>query len=208
MRERAHVVVVDDHRTFSELLELVLQRQPDLSCVGTAVDSESARTLVRKTQPDIAILDLELGNDDGVALAEELLEEHPGLRVVILTAHTDPQLIQRAARVGAHSLLPKNGSLEDLLRALRADGHNGLTVHPELLKSLVMNRERGPSVQLTDRELQVLRMLRDGCSVKQISRTLTISEHTTRGYVKKILVKLDAHSQLEAVASATRMGLL
>ena len=209
VRKEVHVVVVDDHTTFSQLLELVLQRQPGLRCAGIAADARTARCVVRNTQPDIVILDLELGADDGAALAEELLEEHPNLRVVILTAHTDPQRIQRAASVGAYCLLPKNGSLDDLLKALLADDHNGLVVHPELLRSLVMNRNgNGPAVQLTERELQVLRMLADGCSVRQISRSLTISEHTTRGYVKKLLLKLDAHSQLEAVAAATRIGLL
>lgn len=207
MPSDVRVVVVDDHATVSELLARALDSEPGLTCVGTASTSQQAFELVALKQPDAVVMDVQLGDDDGIDTTTGLLALHPGLRVVILTARTDRDLVQRTAASGACALLPKDGSLDDLLRALRTAESGGLVVHPQLLRQLVSVRQQG-TPSMTERELEVLRLLHEGRTVHQIAGLLTISEHTARGHVKKVLQKLGAHSQLEAVAIAIRIGML
>jgi DNA-binding NarL/FixJ family response regulator len=130
--------------------------------------------------------------------------------VVVLTAHATQDLLERAGAAGACCLLPKDGALSDMLNALRTSRRDGLVVHPMLLKSLVGSRRKPlPYLPpLTAREADVLQMLAEGLDARAISRRLDISLNTCRGYVRGVLGKLDAHSQLEAVAIAKRHGLV
>lgn len=206
----ARVLVVDDHRTFAELLALALAGEPDLACVGTAHDAASARGAAAALVPDVVLMDVNLGDDDGLALAAELLARQPDLRVVVLTAHADHQVMQRAATIGAAALLPKNGSLPDLLHQLRTASPRGMHVHPALLQSVLTethDRQHAP-VDLTPREHRVLELLAEGLDVQRISKELGISVNTCRGYVKGVLAKLGAHSQLEAVVIAGMRGIV
>jgi DNA-binding NarL/FixJ family response regulator len=207
------VLVVDDHTTFSDLLAMALDHEPDLTCVGTAANVAQAMALVDELRPDLVLMDVQLGTGDGIAATAVLTRTYPELRVVVLTAHLDPTLMQRAADAGACALLPKDGSLPDMLAALRSSRHGGFHVHPALLKTLITTKPSKPPTRgyvppLTPRELEVLRMLADGSDARTIAKALGISVSTCRGYVKNLLLKLDAHTQLEAVVIATNHGLV
>ncbi len=202
------VAVVDDHATFSDLLARALDAEPGMTCVGTAADAAGALALVATEKPDAVVMDVQLLEDDGLETTAKVLQVLPGTRVVVLTARTDANLVQRAAEAGACSLMPKNGSLADVLHSLRTAPYGGLTVHPQLLRELVGSSRDQPVTPLTEREREVLRLLQRGLQVRQIAHDLSISDHTARGHVKRLLQKLGAHSQLEAVAVATRIGLL
>jgi DNA-binding NarL/FixJ family response regulator len=219
------ILVVDDHRTFAELLTLALSSQPDLSCVGHAQTSEEAFRLVREVGPDLVIMDLQLGQEDGVAATRQLVQEHPGLAVVVLTAHADTRHLARAAAAGACAFVSKTGALEEILATIRAARPGQLLLDPELLSALAVPPNRpdagtavgpdagaasrpAPVIDVTPRERQVLELLGQGLDARVIARTLGISLHTSRGHVKSLLAKLHAHSQLEAVVNATRAGLL
>ena len=223
-REPAHeriarVLLVDDHRTFTDLLALALRGEADLEFVGAAHRAAEAEALVGKLAPDVVVMDVNIGPDDGIELTARLTAAHPGLCVVVLTAHADTALMQRAVQAGACGLMPKDGALPEMLSGLRSARPGGLVVHPTLLRTLVTapgggdegapaSGAPGAPVALTRREEEVLRMLADGKDARTIARALDISLHTCRGYVKTLLMKLDAHSQLEAVAIAGRQGLL
>ena len=204
------VLVVDDHKTFSDLLSLALSAQPDLTCVGTAHSAAEAIRMTGALTPDVVVLDVRLGEEDGIAVARTLTAQHPQMRVVILTAFADSALLHRAAVAGACSLVPKDGSLPDVLQALRSARLGGFSVHPALLRTLVrVAPEPGhPRPALSPREREVLSMLASGLDVSTIARNLHISHNTCRGYVKNILTKLDAHSQLQAVVTARAQGLI
>jgi len=203
------VVVIDDHSTFSELLSRALDSEPDVVCVGTAASAETGEALVHATRPDAVVMDVQLGRGDGLELTARLSAVYPELRIIVLTAHTDTTLVQRAAGAGACALMPKDGLLDEVLTALRGAPRGGLSVHPQMLRSLVtVPAQREQVAALTDREVDVLRLLNQGRSAREIAAALFISEHTVRGHIKKVLMKLDAHSQLEAVAIAHRRGLL
>ena len=205
-----NVLVVDDHTTFSDLLAMALEREPDLTCVGTANSVAQALALVDALRPDLVLMDVRMGDGDGIAATAQLTLLYPELRVVVLTAHTDSALMQRAADAGACALLPKDGSLPDMLEALRSSRRGGLVVHPTLLKALVTSRPTRSHYQpqLTRRERDVLGLLADGLDARAAARSLGISVNTCRGYVKSLLLKLDAHTQLEAVVTATNLGLV
>jgi DNA-binding NarL/FixJ family response regulator len=209
----ARVLVVDDHCTFAELVVVALAHEEDLDCVGAAHDAGQARRMTRELVPDVVLMDVNLGKHDGLDLTAELVAAHPGLRVVVLTAHADSDTMRRAAAAGACALLPKDGSLPDLLNGLRTARPGGFVVHPALLRTLVTEQRAsgqaaGPHPVLTPRELRVLQLLADGRDTRSIAGELRISVNTCRGYVKNVLMKLDAHSQLEAVVIAGRHGLV
>ncbi|MDQ1482041.1 MAG: hypothetical protein QOF35_117 [Actinomycetota bacterium] len=204
------VVVVDDHTTFSDLLAMALDHQPDFTCVGTASSVAAALEMVGNLRPDLVLMDVRLGDGDGVAATAELTRLYPALRVVVLTAHKDANLMQRAAEAGACALLPKDGSLPDMLHALRTSRRGGIVVHPVLMKVLASSKTLAKRhvEPLTPREGDVLNLLADGSDARAIAKDLGISVSTCRFYVKSLLVKLDAHSQLEAVVIATKRGLV
>ncbi len=205
------VLVVDDHRTFAELLSRALDAEPDLTCVGYAQDSAEAVQLVPELAPDIVIMDLQLPDRDGITTTAELMRTHPDLKVLILTAHAGPNEMARAGAAGASGFLTKDGALTDVLDALRSARRGSLILPPSVLASFATRGVVPPTrgdVGLTPRELEVLQLLGQGRDPRAISKEIGVSMHTCRGYIKAILAKLDVHSQLEAVVVGTRLGLI
>jgi DNA-binding NarL/FixJ family response regulator len=205
------VLVVDGHQTFAELLGVALRGQPDLRYVGHARNGEQALRLAAELRPDVILLDPELPDADGIAIAEMLRHRQPDTRVVILTASSEATLVGRATAAGAAGFLSKNGALGDVLHAVHTAHGGGMTVSTDILARLL--RSTSPVVGprgggLTAREHEVLELMGSGLDPRAIARRLGISVHTCRGYVKAVLAKLDVHSQLEAVAVATRRGLI
>ena len=205
------VVVIDDHCTFAELLALALKGEPDLHCAGTAETLKEGLAMVDRLRPDVVVMDVNLGDGDGIAATAQLVQQYPNIRVVVLTAHADRSAMHRASDAGACALLPKDGSLSDMLAVLRTAHQGGFVVHPRLLKRIVSPARPVSTTYLpplTRREQQVLQLLADGLDARATAHQLGITLHTCRGYIKNLLIKLDAHSQLEAVAIATRSGLV
>lgn len=203
------VVVVDDHATFAELLVLALEREPDLTCAGHAGTVEAGVALVARTRPDLVVMDVRLPDGNGFTATRRLLAVSPTSTVVVLTAHASPDFVAQAAAAGASAFLPKDGALGTLLDTLRSVETRRLLVHPSLV-ARARSAARGGSVyaDLTERETQVLELMGQGLDVARIARRLGMAESTCRGHVKSLLVKLDAHTQLEAVVTAVRRGLL
>jgi len=209
------VLIVDDHQTFAELLAMGLDSQPGISCVGHVQRADRAAAAVAQLRPHVVLLDVHLGDDDGLVLAEELHTLHPELRIVALTASLDPVNIARAAAAGACAYLPKAGALEEVINAVRTARVGRLLLQPDMVLDLLAlerrTAERPTPVRdplLTPRERQVLELLAEGLDVNAIGRRLGIRTSTCRGYVQNVLGKLNAHTQLEAVVLARARGLL
>ena len=183
------VLLVDDHRVFTELLGFTLDAQPGIRCVGKARTVRAARELAETMSFDAAVLDVTLPDGNGIALARSLRELHPGARYVALTAFPTPE-VAAAAAAAAVPLLAKDGTFSAILAELQ-------------LAEVVDEVPR-----ITAREREVLELLAEGIPPQAIARTLRISLHTTRGHVKMLLLKTGTRSQLEAVAVARRSGLL
>lgn len=200
------VLVVDDHTTFAELMSMALDAEPDLTCVDHARSAEQALELDRRHQPDVVVMDVNMPGVDGVTATRMLIDRRPDVCVVVLSAQVGPALVAAAVAAGASAVLPKDGALNDLLAAIRTARRGQVILSPSALAA--GNRSAEVPVSLTPRERAVLEMLGDGLDAQGIARRLGISLNTCRGYVKTLLFKLDAHSQLEAVATARRLGLI
>jgi DNA-binding NarL/FixJ family response regulator len=208
-RRTTTVVVVDDHATVAELLCRALSSEPDLTCLGSAHSFADGEALVTALRPDVAVLDARLGDGDGVELAAKLTSQLPDLRVVIFTGYADADLAAAAAEAGVGWLLSKQGSLDRLLASVRAAPRENLVVDPTLFLEIsrpVAGATAPP--RLTRREHEVLQLLAEGLDTRGIARKLNISVNTCRGYIKSLLARLGAHSQLQAVAIATGHGLV
>ena len=205
------VLVVDDHSTFAELLTGAIDREPDLVSVGHATTGAAGVAMFDKLRPDVVLMDLQLPDIDGFAATAQIVAISPQARVIMLTAHVTVAVVAAAAASGVCGFLPKNGHLADILTAVRTAEPGNLTIDPSLLARLI-GRPQTPSRALarplSQRELTVLTRMADGKNVTNIARELSISAHTCRAHVKAVLSKLGAHSQLEAVVTAVRIGLI
>lgn len=209
--ERTRVLVVDDHRTFAELLSRALDAEYDMECVGHAQDSAQALDAVDRLRPDVVLMDVHLPDRDGISTTADLVRDHPDLKILILTAHASLADVERAAAAGAAGFLAKDGSLIEVLNGLRTARRGSLILPDGLLSRLSAVAEQDRTMlqwNLTPRELEVLRLLGQGRDPRGISKELGVTLHTCRGYVKGVLAKLGVHSQLEAVVLATRTGLI
>ncbi len=207
---RVRVLIVDDHRTFAELLSGALEAG-GMTPVGVASSAAEAVAMAEDLRPDIVVMDIQMGRDDGLAATRRIRELVPDTVVAVVTAHRDPDWVVRSAQAGASAFIPKNGSLAEMLDVLGRVRSGQMLVAPS---TFVGGRgDAGPArrtaaPELTRREQQVLDCLGQGMQVKAIARVLGISQETCRGYVKSLHAKLGARSQLEAVVKAQQLGLL
>jgi DNA-binding NarL/FixJ family response regulator len=192
------LLVVDDHRVFADLLTVALADDHAFTCVGTAHSVDQARQVAAEVDFDVALVDVRLPDGSGLDLAEHLMDLRPAARVVLLTAYPRRDLLDRARACGVAGVIPKDVALDDLLAGLTSADPNALWLAG--VEDVVHN--------LTDRELQVLRYLGNGHEHRMIARELNISPYTARDHIKRILSKLGAHSQLDAVVAASKAGII
>lgn len=205
------VLVVDDHSTLAELLTGAIDRESDLLSVGHATTGASGVAMFTALRPDVVLMDLQLPDMDGFAAAAQIVAMNPQARVIVLTAHVTATAVADAAASGVCGFVSKDGHFVDLLRTIRTAKPGNLAVDLRLVTQFVdQPRAVRPALArpLSDRELSVLVRMADGSHVTGIARELGISSHTCRGHIKRVLSKLGAHSQLEAVVTAVRIGLV
>jgi DNA-binding NarL/FixJ family response regulator len=207
------ILIADDHRTFAELFALGLEREPDLEAVGHARTAAEALHLAESLRPDLVIMDVRLGDGDGIEVTAQLAERYEDLCVIVLTGHPDPSLVTRAAQAGACGFLPKDGALESMLHALRSARRGSLVLPPEMLAMMSEAASAPPPAgvtvpTLTPPELEVLELLGRGLNPRTIAHRMGMSVDECRGLLRSVKTKLDAHSLLEAVVTANRYGLI
>lgn len=206
------VLVVEDHTTFAELLTAALEREPDLVSIGYAGSVAAGVEQFFQARPEVVVMDYHLPDATGLDAAQQILGRVPETRILMLTADPSTLVLERAASVGVCAFLPKDGSLATLLQTLREARPGSMVTDPALLGKLAASRRQQaaqpPVPVLTQREMDVLRLMASGSDVRTNAKVLGISTSTCRGYTKSILAKLGAHSQLEAVVTATQRGLL
>jgi two-component system, NarL family, nitrate/nitrite response regulator NarL len=203
------ILIVDDHRLFAEGIRPLLE-QAGFEVVGVAGTGAQARALLPK-QPDVILLDLSLPDVDGVALGEEMLAEHPAVKILALTAMREGDAVRSALLVGFYGYLTKDMATSELVESIRAAA-GGQVVIPHALAASAAGADAGDEYQelarhLTDREREVLALLADGAASDQIAKRLAIRPNTVRTHVQNILAKLGVHSRLEAASFAVRHGI-
>lgn len=205
LETRVRVLVADDHVTVREGLSAIIGRQADMEIVGEAANGREAVELWQSLHPDVTLLDVRMPEQDGVASITEIRQREPSARIIVLTTFDTDNDIARAIGAGAKGYLLKDAKREELLDAIRRV-HQGETVIPP---SLVAKLAAGMSSEpLTVRELDVLQLLALGKSNKEIGLNLYISDTTVRSHIRGIFAKLNVLSRTEAVAVATRRGLI
>ena len=207
------ILIADDHRTFAELFALGLEREPDLEAVGHARTAAEALQMADSLRPDLVIMDVRLGDGDGIEVTAQLTQRYEDLRVIVLTGHPDPVVVSRAAKAGACGFLPKDGALDAMLHALRSARRGSLVLPPEMV-GLMAQAASAPAAttaavpSLTASELQVLELLGQGLNPRTIAHRTGLSVDECRTLLRSVMTKLGATSQLEAVVSANRYGLI
>jgi DNA-binding NarL/FixJ family response regulator len=211
------VLLVDDHRMFTQALGGLLASEPGIDPVGAAASVDEALELLERTEPDVVLMDLELPGGGGIEGTREVRRLRPEAAVVIVTARDDPELITEAIRAGARGFVVKTRSVTDLISIIRQASWGGMVLSaadiPQVIGKLQFARaerthRRDTLSRLTVRELEILRELAGGRSTAQTAEALHISVLTVRSHVKSILSKLDVHSKLEAVTYAIRHGVI
>ena len=204
------ILVVDDHPIVRQGLVGVLEDEDEFSVIGSAGSAEEAVSLVARHHPDLVLLDLELPGLDGIAALPRLAEASPQSRVIVFTAYDSDERVFGAIRAGAKGYLLKGATTEEIGRAIRAVHAGGSHLEPRIAARVLseLHTPRRAGDALSDREREVLRLVADGLSNKEIGRALTISERTARFHVTSILNKLGASTRAQAVALAGQRGLL
>ncbi len=199
------ILIVDDHPVVREGLVALIERREDMTVVGEANNGREAIDLYRRFTPDITLLDLRMPEVDGVSAITGIREVAPTARIIVLTTYDSDEDIYRGLRAGAKGYLLKDTPPQELLDTIRAV-HGGQTRIPPDVAAKLAERMTGP--ELTNRELDVLRLLMAGMSNKQIAAALFISEGTVKTHVNNILGKLGASDRTQAVTTALKRGLV
>lgn len=205
--EAIRVLLVDDHELVTEGLARILDNQEGIEVVGKAVTAAEGIELAEEGQPDVVLLDQRLPDRDGLDVMDDLRRVCPASRVVVLTGFATKKLARDALDAGCVGFILKTRGAEEVVRAVRAAAADEMVVDPSMAAGL-LSRSHADGPGLTERETEVLRLLADGTSTKQIAEELFLSPKTVRNHIQNLLGKLDAHSRISAVAIAKREGLV
>jgi DNA-binding NarL/FixJ family response regulator len=202
-------LVVDDHAIVREGLRRVISQLGDMVVVGEAASGEAALELVPLRRPEVVLMDARMPGIGGVAATRGIAAGHPGVRVVMFTAHAEQDLLWEALDAGAQGFVLKDSDSTALVAAIRqvVDGEPYVDprLAPDFLRQLAKPRSAGV---LSAREREILQMLADGCSNREVADRLMVSVETVKTHVKHILTKLGADHRTQAVAIGLRQSLI
>ena len=202
---RIRILSVEDHPVFREGLSTIIASQPDMVLVAQASNAAEAMAEFRHHRPDITLMDLRLPGTNGTDALIAMRGEHPQARIIMLTTSDSDGEIQRALRAGAFAYILKSMPKNELLGVMRSVHAGERHIPPEVAVRLA---EHLGDDDLTTREMDVLRLIRDGYRNKQIADELTIAETTVNFHIKNLVDKLGANDRTHAVTIAVRRGLL
>jgi DNA-binding NarL/FixJ family response regulator len=206
---RISCLVADDHAIVREGLRRVLSQPSDMLVVGEAPSGEDALELVAKRRPEVVLMDARMPGIGGVAAAARIAQEHPDVRVIMFTAHSEQDLLWEALDAGAQGFVLKDSESGVVVEAIRqvvaGDPYIDERLRPDFLRQFARPR---PGGVLSAREREILQMLADGNSNREVSERLVVSVETVKTHVKHILAKLEAEHRTQAVAIGIRQALI
>jgi DNA-binding NarL/FixJ family response regulator len=214
--EPVRVLVVDDQELFRRGLIMLLSGDTDIEVVGEAADGITATELATTTAPDVILLDVRMPRRTGVEACRAIKEAVPATKIIMLTVSDEEADLYESVKNGAAGYLLKDSSIEEVAQAIRVVNEGQSLISPSMAVKLIdefkqmskPEREQGPALRLTERELEVLRLVAKGLNNREVAKELFISENTVKNHVRNILEKLQLHSRMEAVMYAMREKLL
>jgi two-component system response regulator NreC len=210
------IVLADDHVVMRNGLKLLLERQPNFEVAGEAINGREAVEICEKQKPDVLVLDIAMPNLNGIEAARQISAKMPQVAIVILSMHSDESYVLRALKAGARAYLLKDSAEADLINAIRAVSEGKAFFSPAISKMLVedyMRRLEQRGVEdsyelLTTREREILQLLAEGKSNKEVAAMLNLSLYTVETHRGNILQKLNLHSVPELILYAVRKGVI
>jgi NarL family two-component system response regulator LiaR len=212
MSDAIRIIIADDHAIVRKGIRAVLRNVPDIDVVGEAATGWEAIAEVNRLQPDVVLMDLAMPELDGIEAIRRIMNDHPEVRILVLTSFASEDKIFPAIKAGALGYHLKDSTPEELMEAIRQVYHGESSLHPviarKVLQELSRPSERPPTPDpLTPREVEVLRLVAHGRNNQEIAEELVISETTVRTHVSNILSKLHLASRTQAALYALREGL-
>ncbi len=216
MKSKTTVLIVDDHPLLREALRQVFSNQKDMDVVGEAGDGEEAITLVSQLKPDIVVIDIMMPKLDGIEASKQIKKIAPNTAILILTAYDDDNYVLGLLEAGAAGYLLKSARGQDLVEAIRAIQTGESVLHPKIIEKLLKRAVsksagiEGPKASelLSDREMEILKLLATGRSNKQIAEKLCLSLRTVKAHISNIFAKMNVASRSEALVEALKLGLV
>ena len=214
--EPIRVAVVDDQELFRRGLTMLLGVEPGIEVVGEAGDGLEGTALAERTAPDVVLLDIRMPKRSGIEACIAIKEAVPSAKIIMLTVSDEEADLYEAVKSGAAGYLLKDSSIEEVAQAVRVVADGQSLISPSMAVKLIdefkqmSQPDRGPTstLRLTERELEVLRLVAKGMNNREIAKELFISDNTVKNHVRNILEKLQLHSRMEAVLYAVREKLV
>ena len=212
------VLIVDDHALFRRGLQMVLKQEPDIEVVGEAADGHEAVGKAQELMPDVILMDVRMPKRSGIEATEKIKELLPHVKILMLTISDEEADLYEAIKAGASGYLLKEISIDEVADAVRSVWAGQSRISPSMAAKLLTEfaamskraeeRQQLPAPRLTDREMEVLKLVAQGLNNRDIAKELYISENTVKNHIRNILEKLHLHSRMEAVVYAVREKLL
>jgi DNA-binding NarL/FixJ family response regulator len=216
------ILLVDDQQLLRQGLRLILEMEPGLQVIGEAGDGQEALKAFEMLQPDVVLMDIRMPVLDGVAATQQLRQRWPGSKVIILTTFDDDTYVFEGLRAGAMGYLLKDVSAQELAQAIRTVNAGGALIEPSIARKVLAEFSRLPHPPssppaagddalieaLSERELEILRLMAQGLANRQIAERLYLAEGTVKNYVSSIFQKLGVQDRTQAVLAAQQRGLV
>lgn len=208
--EKIRILIVDDHEVVRLGLAYLLSQYPQFQVVGEAATAAEAMTMLARVRPDVVIMDVRLPGEDGIEACRRIVEEHPEVKVLMLTSYSDEDLVIQAIMAGAKGYILKEVGNDELIRALEVVAKGQSVLDPVITKDLLERmRHRSQGLldeleSLTKQEKRILALIAEGKTNREIAKAVYLSEKTVRNYVSNILSKLNLNNRAEAAVFGAR----